>query len=121
MFYTRSGEPLNAHNARKVFRKCLKAAKLPKHITPHCLRHTFASLLLQESESAQYAQEQLGHASINLTVDASGKWLAKKPVRGGVNILGALLVANLIAGQQAESLNPSKILVSRPGLEPGTP
>jgi Phage integrase family len=47
-------------------RACLKAAKLPKHFTPHCLRHTFASLLLQEGESAQYVQEQLGHALLTM-------------------------------------------------------
>ena len=76
---------------RKVLRKCLKAAKLPKHFTPHCLRHTFASLLLQAGESPQYVQAQLGHASITLTVDTYGRWFAAKPVRGGVNILGALV------------------------------
>jgi len=91
VFCTRSGDPLDPHNVRRAFRRCVKAARLPKHFTPHCLRHTFASLLLQEGESAQYVQEQLGHASITLTVDTYGKWLAKKPVRGGVNILGALL------------------------------
>jgi integrase len=91
VFCTRSGEPLDAHNVRKVFRRCVKAAKLPRHFTPHCLRHTFASLLLQAGESPQYVQEQLGHASITLTVDTYGKWLAKKPVRGGVNILGAVV------------------------------
>jgi len=66
-FCTRTGEPLDAHNVRKVFRKCVKAAKLPKHFT---------------------LKEQLGHASITLTVDTYGKWFAMKPVRGGVNILG---------------------------------
>jgi integrase len=80
---------------RKVFRKCLKAAKLPRHVTPHCLRHTFASLLLQAGESAQYVQEQLGHASITLTVDTYGKWQPKTPVRGSVNLLGDLLGSKL--------------------------
>jgi len=40
-----------------------------------CLRHTFASLLLQQGESPAYVQRQLGHASIQLTVDTYGKWL----------------------------------------------
>jgi hypothetical protein len=35
------------------------------------------------------------HASITLTVDTYGKWLAKKPVRGGVNILGAVVGSKL--------------------------
>src|SRR5881397_912977 len=56
-------------------RKTLKAARLPLHFSPHCLRHTFASLLLQQGESPAYVQRQLGHASIQLTVDTYGKWL----------------------------------------------
>jgi len=54
----------------------------------------------------QYVKEQLGHASINLTVDTHGKWFAAKPVRGGVNILGFCLGTNLVAGHQAGSLKP---------------
>ncbi|TDI45724.1 MAG: hypothetical protein E2P00_03090 [Acidobacteria bacterium] len=34
-----------------------------------------ASLLLQQGESPAYVQRQLGHASIQLTVDTYGKWL----------------------------------------------
>jgi integrase len=91
VFCTRAGTPLEPHNVRKVFRKCLRAAGLPRHFTPHSLRHTFASVLLQEGESVQYVQEQLGHASHTMTVDTYGKWLPKKPIRGGVNLLGDLL------------------------------
>jgi integrase len=98
VFCTRSGKPIEPHNVRKLFRKCLKAAELPKHFTPHCLRHTFASLLLQAGESAQYVQQQLGHASITLTVDTYGKWLPTRPMRGGVNLLGDLLCSNPVAG-----------------------
>jgi hypothetical protein len=36
---------------------------------------TFASLLLQQGESPVYVQRQLGHASIQLTVDTYGRWL----------------------------------------------
>jgi integrase len=90
LFCTRSGELLEPHNVRRVFGKCVRAAGLPDHFTPHCLRHTFASLLLQKGETVPYVQEQLGHASYALTVDTYGKWLPKKSVRGDVNILGEL-------------------------------
>ena len=66
---------LNKGNVRRVFVRLLKRAKLPLHFSPHCLRHTFASLLLQQGESPVYVQRQLGHASIKLTVDTYGKWL----------------------------------------------
>jgi hypothetical protein len=55
--------------------RVLKKAGLPLHFTPHCLRHTYASLMLQQGESPAYVQRQLGHASIQLTVDTYGKWL----------------------------------------------
>src|SRR5262245_4821188 len=40
-----------------------------RQIRLHDLRHTFASLLLQQGESIVYVKEQLGHASIQITVD----------------------------------------------------
>lgn len=56
-------------------RRVLREAGLPEHSTPHCLRHTYARLMLQQGESVTYVQRQLGHASIQLTVDTYGKWL----------------------------------------------
>src|SRR5207237_7880206 len=74
-FCTEAGTPLDRSRVRKVMRRTLKAASLPPHFSPHCLRHAFASLLLQQGESPAYVQRQLGHASIQLTVDTYGKWL----------------------------------------------
>jgi integrase len=110
VFCTRSGKPIEAHNARKVFRKCVKAAGLPKHHSPHSLRHTFASLLLQAGESPQYVQEQLGHASLTITTQVYGKWLPKRPVRGGVNLLGELLCSNPVAGPPSKLQKRAKLL-----------
>jgi integrase len=39
---------------------------------PHALRHTFATMLLTNGESPAYVKDQLGHASINVTVDIYG-------------------------------------------------
>ena len=36
------------------------------------MRHTFASLLLQQGESPVYVKEQMGHSSIQVTVDLYG-------------------------------------------------
>ncbi len=67
-----SGKTLDADNFRKrVFAKILEAADLP-HMRIHDIRHTFASLLLQNGESLHYVKEQLGHASIQTTVDVYG-------------------------------------------------
>jgi len=75
LFPNEVGAPLDASKTRKIFARILKAAELPGHFTPHSLRHTFASLLLQGGESPAYVQRQLGHASIQLTVDTYGRWL----------------------------------------------
>jgi integrase len=75
VFCTTRGTMLNKGDVRRGFVRVLKRAELPLHFSPHCLRHTFASLLLQQGESPVYVQRQLGHASIKLTVDTYGKWL----------------------------------------------
>jgi Phage integrase family len=75
VFPSAAGTPLDHANVEKAFKRMLKLALLPPHFTPHCLRHSFASLLLQQGASPAYVQRQLGHASIQLTVDTYGKWL----------------------------------------------
>jgi integrase len=49
----------------------LTAAKLQR-LRFHDLRHTFASLLLAQGESLAYVKDQMGHSSINVTVDVYG-------------------------------------------------
>jgi hypothetical protein len=75
VFCSKRGTTFDITNADKAFKRVLKHAELPLHFTPHCLRHTFASLLLQQGESPAYVQRQLGHSSIQLTVDTYERWL----------------------------------------------
>ena len=75
VFCTRAGTPMDESKVRRAMRHVLQEAKLPLHFSPHCLRHSYASLMLQQGESLTYVQRQLGHASINLTADTYGKWL----------------------------------------------
>ncbi len=56
---------------KRLLRPCLERAGL-RQIHPHVLRHTFASLLLSNGEPITYVKEQLGHGSIQLTVDTYG-------------------------------------------------
>ena len=58
-------------NLRRAFYKVLEAAKL-RRVRFHDLRHTYASLLIQTTAPAKYIQEQLGHASIQVTMDVYG-------------------------------------------------
>ncbi len=92
VFVTEAGTPLDESRVRKVFAKVLKKVKLPGHFSPHSLRHSYASILLAEGEDLVYVQEQLGHASIAVTVDTYGRWLPKKG-RGGWDRLEEQVVA----------------------------
>jgi len=67
----RGGTQLNPSNLRKLFNRVLADAKL-RRVRFHDLRHSFASLLLQNGESLTYVKEQMGHSSINVTVDIYG-------------------------------------------------
>jgi integrase len=56
---------------QNVWKPLLRRAGV-RHRKPHTLRHTFASLLLQQGESLVYVRDQLGHHSIKMTVDIYG-------------------------------------------------
>ena len=72
IFCDNQGKPWHHNHLRKgLFYKVLKASGL-RHIRFHDLRHTFASLLLQQGESPVYVKEQMGHSSIQVTVDLYG-------------------------------------------------
>ena len=72
IFCNETGGLLDPDNLRKrVFYGLLKRAGM-RHLRFHDLRHTFASLLLQQGESPVYVKEQMGHSSIQVTVDLYG-------------------------------------------------
>src|SRR4030081_1159199 len=53
------------------FTPAVEAAGL-RHIRFHDLRHTFGSLLIQRGASLAYVKDQMGHSSIQVTVDTYG-------------------------------------------------
>ena len=72
VFPNRNGKVLCGDNfRRRAFRKLLEKADVPG-IRIHDIRHTFASLLLSQGEPLNYVKDQLGHASIQTTVDVYG-------------------------------------------------
>lgn len=54
--------------SRRYWHKAIAAAGLPKTITPHCLRHTLASLLIAKGTPLQVVSRQLGHAGTDVTL-----------------------------------------------------
>jgi integrase len=90
------GEPISPHvvfekprtstpkNLQRTMARRLKRAGLPGHFTCHSLRHTFASLLIAPGVSPVYVQQQLGHASIELTVKVTGA-TSRSRLRGWIS------------------------------------
>jgi site-specific recombinase XerD len=68
LFLTLNGNVVGAHYMREMVERERKAAGILQHVTPHMLRHTFASELLEEGFTIREVQELLGHADISTTM-----------------------------------------------------
>ena len=79
---------------RDVLEPALNRAGL-RAIRIHDPRHTFASLLLQQGESLTYVKEQMGHASIQVTVDIYHHYIQGSN-RQAVDRLDAPLIPQMV-------------------------
>jgi len=67
LFISRKGGSINRKSAWRLLKRYIIRAGIKKNITPHTLRHSFATHLLQNNADLRSVQELLGHIDISTT------------------------------------------------------
>jgi site-specific recombinase XerD len=67
LFLSKSGRPLHTSDVRRRLRAWAIRAGIPAGVSPHALRHSFATHLLDGGADLRSIQEMLGHSSISTT------------------------------------------------------
>ena len=67
LFINNTGYKLQPQTVRAFLKKIMGNLELPKHVTPHKFRHSFATKMLDNGADLRVVQELLGHASITNT------------------------------------------------------
>lgn len=95
VFPSSDGTPIDHANVRnRILDPALRRAGL-RRIRFHDLRHTFASVLINQGENLKYVQTQLGHSSIKTTVDRYGH-LMPESHRGATARLDSTLFGDTV-------------------------
>ncbi|NPV54775.1 MAG: tyrosine-type recombinase/integrase [Firmicutes bacterium] len=90
LFTTKDGVPMNPPTYRHALRKYAKRAGIGKDVTPHTLRHSFATHLAQRGQRLDVIAEYLGHADLK-TVSVYAHRSDEEYVEGVASIYKGLL------------------------------
>jgi integrase len=124
VFASVTGTALDEANVRKAFNRILDAADLDRR-GPHQMRHTFASLLLQDGAPITYVSRQLGHKDASITLRVYAHWLPESNEKL-VDVLddaapdGTQTAPAVSRGDDQMPLSALGRMVSRVGIEPTT-
>mgnify|MGYP004616223867 CR=1 FL=1 len=67
IFVNQKGTPLTAHGIRWILSRYTGLEGTNHHVSPHALRHTFATAMLMQGADVRIVQELLGHSSVSTT------------------------------------------------------
>ena len=67
LFLTVKGKPISRNNYYNILNRLIKQSDIDKHVSPHTIRHTFATHLLENDADLRSIQEMLGHSDISTT------------------------------------------------------
>jgi integrase len=113
IFPNEAGQPINHNNlVKRYFEPALKKAGIEK-IRFHDLRHTYASLLIEQGENIKYIQAQLGHSSPTVTLNvyahlmkAVNQEAPSKLENAIFELNGSKTVANNKKGDMVKTITP---------------
>ena len=67
VFINNTGFRLQTRTVRNVINEVVEKISLPKHVTPHVFRHSFATHLIENGADLRVVQELLGHSDVSTT------------------------------------------------------
>lgn len=108
--FHREGVPVAQNTLRGIFKRILKKAGI-RDMRFHDIRHTYASMLLSNGQSPQYVKEQMGHHSIQVTVDIYGHMIPSSN-RDAVNMLDIMTQQNATYPQPQKEKEPQPVKVT---------
>lgn len=102
VFCGKDGQPMDPDNmVKREFMPTLGSAGI-RHVPFHALRHTYATLLIEQKENIKFIQSQLGHASIQMTMDQYGHVLPQSSHGVGERLDALVFAANTSDGATKE-------------------